>query len=100
MASRKSPRFVPQEPTHAERIVQHYIAVLECLKDSEDRVSTAISLYEYILQHWPNIQTQVNKEKLKSGMSEIEVELQGLHAVSLSKKVRLHMAFQTLRSLL
>lgn len=96
MASRKSPRFVASEPTHPEVVVQYYTRVLSELKDQEERSSVTISLYEYILQHWPNLQNQVNRETLKKGMLEIEGELQGWHEVSLSKKIRLTMAFQTL----
>ena len=98
MASRKSPRFAAPAPTHPELVVQHYTRVLSELKDQEERCLVTISLYEYILQHWPNLQNQVDTENLKKGMLEIEAELQSWHEVSLSKKIRLSMTFQTLRS--
>ncbi len=89
--------MVVTRKSHADFVVQHYTAVLSSLRDPEERVSAAISAYEYILQAFPTL--KLSKETLLSGMSEIEAELQTFHEVSLSKKMRLLLVFQTLRSI-
>lgn len=105
--SRRSPRLAAlrastEETTVSLQVIKYYYNVLETLNDSQERISAAISCFEFIFQNWPILKWNTSEQmnKIQSIMQNIRNGLPEMHDISISSKIRLSILFESLESLM